>query len=324
MTGGKATQDPRTATIFRSLAEIPGGFGPTVAAIGNFDGVHRGHREILAGVVDEARKMSARSVAITFDPHPEHFLRPAEAPRLLTPLAERLRLLSTTGVDAVLVLPFDSALAGLSPREFVQRILVQALDVRGVHEGQSFRFGHGAAAGVEELAAFGGEFGFTVHVHRAVRVHGLEVSSSAIRSLVAAGDMRRVRWMLGRPFAVLSTQAHGRGIGTRLLVPTVNLARYDGLLPAFGVYITRLNVNGRAFQAVTNVGNRPTFGEASFAVESHILDFEPIDLDEQTPIELEFLLRLRGEIEWPSPEALKAQIFKDVARAQRYFRLTRG
>jgi riboflavin kinase/FMN adenylyltransferase len=128
--------------------------------------------------------------------------------------------------------------------------------------------------------------------------------------------------MLGRPFAILSTQARGRGIGTRLLVPTVNLAHYDGLLPAFGVYVTRLKVAGRVFQAVTNVGNRPTFGEDSFAVESHILDFEPVEMDETTPIELKFLLRLRGEIRFPSPEALKAQIFRDVARAERYFRLT--
>jgi riboflavin kinase/FMN adenylyltransferase len=130
--------------------------------------------------------------------------------------------------------------------------------------------------------------------------------------------------MLGRPFGVRSTPARGRGIGTRLLVPTVNLAPYDGLLPAFGVYVTRLTVGGRCFQAVTNVGNRPTFGVASFAVESHILDFEPVELDERTPVELEFLLRLRGEIEWPSTQALMAQILKDVARAQRYFRLARG
>jgi riboflavin kinase/FMN adenylyltransferase len=176
-------------------------------------------------------------------------------------------------------------------------------------------------AGVAKLGEFGQRFGFAVRVHDAVRVRGLEVSSSAIRALLAAGDLTRARWMLGRPFAVLSTPARGRGIGTRLLVPTVNLAPYDGLLPAFGVYVTRLAVGGRRFQAVTNVGNRPTFGEASFAVESHILDFEPIELDEHTPLELEFLLRLRGEIEWPSPEALKAQIFKDVARARRYFRL---
>jgi riboflavin kinase/FMN adenylyltransferase len=127
--------------------------------------------------------------------------------------------------------------------------------------------------------------------------------------------------MLGRPFGVRSTQARGRGIGTRLLVPTVNLAAYDGLLPEFGVYVTRLTVGERCFQSVTNVGNRPTFGEASFAVESHILDFEPVDMNEETPIELEFLMRLRGEMKWPSPEALKEQIFKDVAKAKRYFRL---
>jgi riboflavin kinase/FMN adenylyltransferase len=306
---------------FNSIAEIPLGFGPSVAAIGNFDGVHLGHREILTAVVDEARRSNARAVAITFDPHPDEYLRPAQEPRLLTPMPERLRLIAATGIDAVVVLPFDAALANLSAREFVGQILVDALGVRGLHEGQNFRFGHGAEAGITELNTMGAEFGFNLTVHDAVRVHGLEVSSSAIRALVVAGDMRRARWMLGRPFSVLSTQARGRGIGTRLLVPTVNLAHYDGLLPAFGVYVSRFIVGDRAFQSVINVGNRPTFGEASFAVESHILDFEPIEMDETTPIELQFLLRLRGEITWPSPEALKAQIFKDVARAKRFFRL---
>jgi riboflavin kinase/FMN adenylyltransferase len=308
-------------SIYRSLDELPAGFGPSVASIGNFDGVHLGHREILSAVVDEARAAGARAVAITFEPHPEQFLRPANAPRLLTPQPERLRLLGLTGIDAVVVLPFDAALACLPARAFVQSILAEALGVRSLHEGGNFRFGHCAEAGVKELAEFGAEYGFSVQVHPAVEVHGMEISSSSIRERVAMGDMKRARWMLARPFSVLSSPARGRGIGTRLLVPTVNLAAYDGLLPAFGVYVTRLTVAGRCFQAVTNVGNRPTFGEASFAVESHILDFEPVELDEQTPVELEFLLRLRGEIEWPSPEALKAQIFKDVARAQRYFRL---
>jgi riboflavin kinase / FMN adenylyltransferase len=317
---GKISTRGGAFAVFRSLDEIPAGFGPTVAAVGNFDGVHLGHRSILAAVAAEARQTGSRAVAITFDPHPEQFLRPAKAPRLITPMPERLRLLAETGIDAVLVLSFDAELAALLPHEFAQRFLVSALGVRSMHEGQNFRFGRGAKAGVRELAALGDELGFSVRVHDAVRVRGLEVSSSAVRALVAAGDIRRARWMLGRHFSVMSTPASGRGIGTRLLVPTVNLARYDGLLPAFGVYVTRLKVNGRAFQAVTNVGNRPTFGEASFAVESHILDFEPIELGEQTPIELEFLLRLRGERTWPSPEALKEQIFKDVARAKRYFR----
>jgi riboflavin kinase / FMN adenylyltransferase len=311
----------RTTAVFRSLAEIPAGFGPTVAAIGNFDGVHLGHQEILSAVVAEARSLNARAVAITFDPHPEHFLRPARAPKLLTPIGERLRLLAATGVDAILVLTFDAALAHMRAHEFVQQVLVKALSVRALHEGGNFRFGHRAEAGVEELANFGAEFGFTVHVHQAVRVHGLEVSSSAIRELVAAGDMKRARWMLGRPFAVVSTQAHGRGVGRQQLVPTVNLAAYGELLPAFGVYVSRLTVARRCFQAVTNVGNRPTFEGAGFSVETHILDFEPIELGEKTPLELEFLFRLRPEIQWPSPEALMAQIFKDVAQAKRYFQL---
>jgi riboflavin kinase/FMN adenylyltransferase len=311
----------REIPVYRSIAEIPPGFGPCVAAIGNFDGVHRGHQEILNAVAAESRGIKGRGLAITFEPHPEQFLRPEQAPRLLTPIPERLRLLAQTGIDAVVLLPFNAALANLTAREFVERMLVKALGVSALHEGGNFRFGHRAVAGVKDLAKFGAEFGFAVHVHQAVQVHGLEVSSSATRALVAEGDMRHARWMLGRPFAVRSTPARGRGIGTRLLVPTVNLAAYDALLPAFGVYVTRLTVGGRCFQAVTNVGNRPTFGEASFAVESHILDFEPVELDDQTPLELEFLLRLRGESEWPSPEALKAQIFKDVERAKRYFRL---
>jgi riboflavin kinase/FMN adenylyltransferase len=235
---------------------------------------------------------------------------------------ERVRLLAGTGVDAVVVLPFDAALAHLSPRAFVERVLVEILGVRGLHEGGNFRFGHRAAAGVKELAQFGAEFGFGVEVHPAVCVHGLEVSSSAVRESVAAGDVKRARWMLGRPFEVRSTPARGRGVGTRLLVPTVNLAAYDGLLPAFGVYVTRLTVGQRCFQAVTNVGNRPTFEGAGFSVETHILDFEPVDLSEETPLYLEFLLHLRGEQKFPSSEALKAQIMKDVERAKRYFRIT--
>jgi riboflavin kinase/FMN adenylyltransferase len=315
---------PVATRIFRSIEEVPAGFGPTVAAIGNFDGVHLGHQEILASVVEEARKTGSRAVAITFDPHPAQCLRPEKAPKLLTPLMERLRLLTETGVDAVLVLHFDAALAALQPSEFVRKILIDALGVRSVHEGQNFRFGHGAAAGVAELAAMGAGLGFTVCLHQPVCVRGLQVSSSAIRALISAGDMRRARWLLGRPFGVISTQARGRGIGAKLLVPTVNLAAYEGLLPAFGVYVTRLRIAGRNFQSVTNVGNRPTFGEPSFAVESHILDFEPLEMNEETPVELEFLLRLRGEIKFPSPEALKEQIFSDISRAKRCFSLLSG
>jgi riboflavin kinase/FMN adenylyltransferase len=226
---------PPSLRVFRGMAGIPVDFGPSIAAIGNFDGVHLGHRQILAAIADEVHSSGARSIAVTFDPHPEQFLRPAQAPRLLTPIPERLRLLATTGIDAVAVLPFNAELANLTAREFARSILAGAMGVRALHEGRNFRFGRGAEAGVAELESLGAEMGFTVRVHSPVRVHGLEISSSAIRALVATGDMRRARWMLGRPFSVLSTQARGRGIGTRLLVPTVNLAPYSDLLPAFGV-----------------------------------------------------------------------------------------
>jgi riboflavin kinase/FMN adenylyltransferase len=314
--------------VFQSLAEVPAGFGPSVAVIGNFDGVHRGHAQVLGAVTAEARSKGLRSIAITFDPHPEQFLRPANAPSLLTPIPERIRLMTRTGIDAILILRFDQDLACMSARDCVRHILVEKLNIRSMHEGANFRFGYRALAGVTELAEFGREFGFTVTVHPPVEVHKMAVSSTAVRGFVVAGDVRRARWMLGHTFAIRSTPARGRGIGGRLLVPTVNLAPYTSLLPAFGVYVTRLTILGgeseRCFQAVTNIGNRPTFGEPSFAVESHILDFDagnPPDLTEETPLDLEFLLRLRPEMTWPSPEALKAQIMKDVGKAKRFHRL---
>jgi riboflavin kinase/FMN adenylyltransferase len=322
--------------IYLDIDQVPADFGPSVAVIGNFDGVHRGHAQVLAAVCADAQSRGCRSIAITFDPHPEQFLRPENCPKLIAPMPERLKLLAATGVDAILVLPFCESLACLGAREFVEDLLVGKLHVKSIHEGANFRFGHRAEAGVTELAAMGKQFGFDVTVHPAVQTHSLTVSSTAIRALIAAGDLRRARWMLGHTFSIRSTQARGRGIGTRLLVPTVNLAPYDGLLPAFGVYVTRLTIGdgqignsatGRCFEAITNVGNRPTFGEPSFAVESHILNWnpeaDPIELTEETPLGLEFLHRLRPEIQWPSPEALKAQIMKDIRRAVRFHRLAR-
>ena len=244
MSDGAGSHDSRLSLG----AEIPAGFGPSVAAIGNFDGVHLGHREILSAVVAEARGAGSASCRHHLRSPSGEFLRPAQAPLLITPMDERIRLLALTGIDAVVVLPFDAALARLPAREFVRKILVEAVGVRSVHEGGNFRFGHNAEAGSLELKQFGAEFGFAIQVHAPVRVHGLEVSSSAIRALVAAGDVRRARWMLGRAFEVRSTQARGRGIGTRLLVPTVNLAPYEGLLPGFGVYVTRLTVGGCCFR----------------------------------------------------------------------------
>lgn len=305
--------------IFRNLAEIPTSFGPTVVSVGNFDGVHLGHQWILDKVQKSARELKASSVAITFEPHPMCLLRPESAPALITPLPARLELLEATGIDAVVVLPFTMEVATMSASRFAESVLRNAIGAVEVHEGANFRFGYRAEAGVLELTEMGSRLGFDVEVHEALYRRGMVISSSNIRALIAAGDVRTARSLLGHCFFVRSFPARGRGIGGKLVVPTVNLAKYDELLPANGVYISCLKIGGENFEAVTNVGNRPTFGEDSFAVETYILNFKPVELDEATPIELTFLDRLRAEKQWPSPEALREQIMRDVAKAKRYF-----
>lgn len=312
---------------YTDAGQAPRDFGPVVATIGNFDGVHRGHRWVIDRVRARARELGLGSLVVTFDPHPARVLRPEQAPVLITPLGRKLELLAETGVDAVVVLPFSEALRRMSARGFAQQVLLDRLHITELHEGENFRFGYGAEADMQTLTVMGAELGFRVHGYAPERLMGGVVSSSRIRALIAAGEMAGARRLLGWTFAVDSTPAPGRGYGTRYAVPTINLASYGELLPAHGVYVTRLRVGQAAaerwFEGVTNIGNRPTFGEDSFAVETFLLDFAPIDLSERTPLRLEFLKRLRGEQRWPSPEALKQQIGRDVARAERFFSLRR-
>jgi len=309
--------------VFRSLDAIPASLTRTVLAIGNFDGMHRGHQAILQNVRERARLLDANSLAVTFDPHPSRFLRPENSPRLITPVPERLSLLAASGIDAALVLPFTDELCRMSGPEFVTTILRDGLHTAEVHEGDNFRFGYRAQSGADDLVRLGHDLGFRVQIFTPRYIRGIPVSSSKIRECIQSGDMTTARTLLGRPFNIRSTPASGRGIGSRLTVPTINLAPYEELLPGNGVYITCMNVAGEVFEAVTNAGNRPTFGEDSYAIESYLLNFHPIDLTAETPIELTFLHRLREERKFPSPEALKAQIMKDVASAQRYFHLAK-
>lgn len=309
--------------VFRNLDEIPTNFGRTVLSVGNFDGVHCAHSHVLKRMVERARAASARAMVLTFDPHPTRILRPEAAPKLLTPLPRKLELLAATGLDATLVLPFNRDLSLMPPRDFAQRILAEWLRAIEVHEGFNFHFGHKAAGNVDRLREFGREFGFEVVVYQAMRIRRNVVSSSRIRELLAEGDVSAVRQLLGRVFSIVGTPGRGRGYGARYTVPTINLSRYDELTPHDGVYITRTRVAGEWFDSVTNVGNRPTFGADSYAVETHLLNFHPIDLSAETPVEIEFLRRLRAEVKFPSIDALRDQIARDVRRARRFFALLR-
>jgi riboflavin kinase / FMN adenylyltransferase len=278
---------------------------------------------VIASVLERARALHAAAIAVTFDPHPAHVLHTGSRLPLITPLDEKLRLLAGTGLDQALVLPFTDDLRHWTARHFAERVLRDALHAVEVHEGETFRFGYQAEADIAGLSDLGRDLGFGVRAYVPCIARGAAISSSRIRALVAAGRMHEARALLGRSFSVHSTPAPGRGYGTRYAVPTINLAPYAELLPAHGVYITTLRIGaGRVFRGVTNVGNRPTFGEDSFAVESHLLDFEPIELSETTPLELTFLRRLRDERRFESTEALRDQIRLDVQQALRFFALS--
>jgi riboflavin kinase / FMN adenylyltransferase len=311
---------------FRHLDDVPRDFGPAIVSVGNFDGVHRAHRHVIDEIVRRAKAGNAQSVVVTFEPHPSRILRPDHNLKLLTPAPEKLRLLEATGIDAVLLLPFTRDLSLMTPRQFAHEILKKRLHAREVHEGYNFHFGHKAAGNIAMLRELGKdkEMGFEVHDYPEMRLRGEPVSSSHIRKLLSEGQVSRARHLLARPFSILSTAGRGRGYGSKYTVPTVNLARYEELVPKDGVYVTRTRVGGgdknECFDSVSNIGNRPTFGSDSFAIESHLLNFHPLELSAETEVEVHFLDRLRDEIKFPSVEALKEQIERDVRKAQKYLR----
>jgi len=311
--------------IATSIAELPANPHPSVVTIGNFDGVHRGHKMVIASVIARARALNARACAVTFDPHPSHVLDTGPKRPLITPLWQKLDLLAATGLDLVLVLPFTDELRCWTAFQFAEAVLHNALHAIEVHEGETFRFGYRATTDIDGLSQLGAQLGFRVQAYEPFNLRGAAVSSSRIRTLLTAGDASQARALLGHPFSIRSTPAPGRGYGTRYAVPTINLAPYPGLLPANGVYITTLRIGDgpeqRTFRGVTNAGNRPTFGADSFAVETHLFNFEPLPLTEETPLELTFLKRLRAEQRFGSPTDLRIQIAADVTRAQRYFAL---
>ena len=223
--------------IAHSLAELEPSAAPSVVTIGNFDGVHCGHRMVIASVLERARILNAQSIAVTFDPHPAHVLRTDSRLPLITPLPEKLKLLEATGLDQVLVLPFTDELRHWTARHFAERVLRDALHATEVHEGETFRFGHLAEADINGLLQLGHQLGFRVRTYVPCVMRGAPISSSRIRALIAAGNLHQARALMGRSFTIRSTPAPGRGYGTRYVVPTINLAPYPDLLPPHGVYI---------------------------------------------------------------------------------------
>ncbi|HEY6253543.1 MAG TPA: riboflavin kinase, partial [Candidatus Angelobacter sp.] len=223
--------------IFHSLQEISGDLGPTVVTVGNFDGVHLGHQHVLQQVVQRARSSGRLAMVLTFDPHPLRILHPDAAPRLITPRPLKEALLAQSGVDALLCVPFTRDFSMTPPVEFARNILAGKLHAKEVHEGENFHFGHKAEGNAQRLQDFGREFGFAVNTYPVMMIRGEPVSSSHIRKLIAAGQVGRARRLLGRIFSICAVPGRGRGYGHKYTVPTINLSRYDELVPGDGVYL---------------------------------------------------------------------------------------
>jgi riboflavin kinase/FMN adenylyltransferase len=307
--------------VFLKLDDLPSTFGPTILSVGNFDGVHLAHARVLKEIARRGSAHGKHSLALTFEPHPMRILRPGNGLKLITPTREKLGLLEATGIDATILLPFTNELSEMAPEQFAQDILKDRLQASEIHEGYNFRFGRKASGDVDLLKKLGRDTGFEVKLYSEMRIGRDPVSSTHIRTLLEEGEVGRARHLLGRPFSIQSTPKHGRGYGSRYTVPTINLEDYGELVPKDGVYITRSRVGEECFDSVTNVGNRPTFGAPSFAIESHLMNFHPIEMTEETQVTIQFLKRLRDEIKFPSVEDLRQQIGRDVRKAQRYFAL---
>jgi len=310
--------------IVRSADEWMAWFGenrkPSAVTIGNFDGVHLGHRKILRSVLDRAHAENLASVVLTFYPHPARVLRPAEAPALLETLDQRLAAIGALGIDAALVAQFDAALAQLTPEEFVQRFLVDTMRAKAVLIGGNFRFGHRQSGDARLLADLGRRCGFDVEIVPPVTADGVVVSSTAIRSALRDGKVDEARRMLGRPFALAGKIQSGTGQGRKLVVPTLNLATGQELLPKTGVYATEAVIDGKIYRAATNIGVRPTFDGARTTIESHLFDFNETLISGN--LEIRFWSRLRDERKFPGPAELREQVLRDIDRAKEYFRAT--
>lgn len=286
----------------------------TVLTIGNFDGVHLGHRAIFRCVIDKARELSATSAVLTFNPHPQHFF-PRGEPPLITTFEKRMALIEGCGIEVVFIAGRTREFYEMSARQFVEEVLVSGLGMAYVFVGHDFTFGKGKSGTIELLMTLGEEHGFGVEEKSAVSVEGIVVSSTMVRNLIQMGRMSEAAKLLGRDFSASGTVIRGVGRGRQLGYPTANIDYTGRLMPLGGVYVVWVSVGGRRFWGVANLGNNPTFGAKAFSFEAHILDFDE-DIYDRV-IEVGFIDRIRYEIKFTGPHELVRQIEDDIKIARR-------
>jgi riboflavin kinase/FMN adenylyltransferase len=303
--------------IWNGRDYFPKGRPKVVASIGNYDGVHLGHQEILRGVVDDAAGRRLPSLLITFDPHPVAIVAPQRSPKRLQTREQKLKALEKTGLSDLLILEFDHRLASYSGEDFFSKVLLPVMELDAIHVGMNFRFGKQRSGDLELLGNIGKEHGFAVHGRPAVKLGDDPISSSSIRNAVSEGRVELARQMLGRPFSLIGEVIHGDGRGTGLHYPTANLAVENEMVPAAGVYVTETHALASRYPSVSNVGYRPTFRGRELTVESHLLEFEGDLYTER--VEVRFLARIRDEMCFDDALQLGDQIARDKAAAEAYF-----
>jgi len=282
---------------------------PTSATIGNFDGVHLGHKKILSAVRESAEKKGLSSCVITFHPHPQKVLRNIDIP-LLMPIRERLRLLEKEGIDFVACYTFTEEISKISAKDFISEILVGNLKVKHLMVGPDFSFGRKREGNAELLKAMGGTYDFETSVLGPVYIDNEVVSSSAIRNFLKSGDTKKAAKFLGYFYYIEGQVTEGEKRGRRIGYPTANLDTDWDILPKTGVYATRAYTGNKKFDSITNIGYRPTFGNHKLLIETHIFDFNSDIYGKR--LRLEFVERIRDEQRFENVDALVAQIKRDV------------
>lgn len=300
--------------LIRDLAALPAHLRSGAVTIGNFDGVHLGHARIVERLLASARRVGGPAVVFTFDPHPVRLLRPSEAPPPLTWTDRKAELLVELGADSMIAYPTDEALLALSPREFFDQIVREKLDARALVEGPNFCFGRARAGTIGLLREFCDETAIGLEIVEPVVVGEEYVSSSRVRSLIAAGRLDEANRMLTRPYRIRGMVTHGSARGAKIGFPTANVGAVDTLLPAQGVYAGLATVEGEVWPAAINLGPNPTFGEQAVKVEVHLIGFDWQIYG--APLVVDFLSRLRDIQPFAGVDALRAQLARDVEAAR--------
>jgi riboflavin kinase / FMN adenylyltransferase len=301
-------------TVLRGGGPVPASMREAVAAIGNFDGVHRGHRAAIDLARQRAGKQGRKALALTFEPHPRTFFKPDEPVFRLSPEPLKLRLFADAGLDGAVVMSFNAALAGLTAEEFVTRFLVQWLGLSGVVVGEDFRFGKGRGGSADLLRAMGAKAGFTIDALPQVMSGGKPISSGAVRAALAEGNLGEATTLLGRTWFVEGEVVKGAARGRELGFPTANMVLDPAATLRHGIYAVRAHTGSRAYAAVASFGRRPQFDNGSPLLEVMLFDFEG-DLYGKT-LAVEFVDFIRPEAKFDSVDALRAQMAKDVQAAR--------